>query len=256
MVGTMRDESHVSDLLPGYCLGCLEPAEAARVEEHLDGCASCRGELARLEEVAGSLALALPEAQPRTSLEDELMRKIGAAGTATAGPSLRQLPRRHPQPARARGSFLGSPVAGIAAAVLVLVLAAGNVAQYVRGRAAPARAAATAPAATGLTTIVLVGVNTGQGAYGTVVLDMADNGGVLAMRGLPRLDAAHQYQLWLVRNGERRSGGVFSVDEDGYGNLLLTIPKDFRGFTTLGISIEPAGGSPAPTGARVAAGSI
>ena len=76
------------------------------------------------------------------------------------------------------------------------------------------------------------------------------------MRGLPRLDVAHQYQLWLIRGTERRSGGVFSVDEDGYGNLLLNVPKDFKGFTSIGISVEPSGGSPAPTGARVAGGNL
>ena len=36
------------------------------------------------------------------------------------------------------------------------------------------------------------------------------------------LDAAHQYQLWLVRDGKRTSGGVFSVDQDGCLHLRYT----------------------------------
>jgi anti-sigma-K factor RskA len=250
MVGTMRDDSHVSDLLPGYCLGCLDPDEAARVQRHTADCPSCREELAAMDAVAGRVAVSLPGAEPSRDLEDSLMARIAAAS-----PHLSPAPRptavaRSPAAGGAR-SFLQSPAWGIAAVVLVLVLGAGNIVQFLRTPAAPRQAGAP-----GLTTIVLVGVDTGQGAYGTVVLDTEDNGGVLAMRGLPRLDASHQYQLWLVSGTERRSGGVFSVDKDGYGNLLLTIPKDFRGFTRLGISVEPAGGSPAPTGARVATGTI
>jgi anti-sigma-K factor RskA len=236
----MNDDTHVIELLPGYSLGCLDAVEADRVRVHCASCAPCRSELALLDEVTGSLALALPPAAPPRILEDRIMSRLMTGGVLS-----------RPRPARSLPAFLRSPAWGIAAMLLVLVLAAGNVAQWVRGAAGP-----KGPGAPGLDTVILVGVNTGQGAYGTIVLDSKDNGGVLAMRGLPRLDVSHQYQLWLVKGQERRSGGVFTVDEDGYGNLLLTIPKDFKGFTAIGISVEPAGGSPSPTGVRVASGKL
>jgi anti-sigma-K factor RskA len=236
----MSDDTHVIDLLPGYSLGCLDAGEAEQVRAHCASCARCRAELALMDEVAGNLALALPAAAPPSGLEDRIMSRLGPTVLSARPRSVRTLP-----------AFLRSPAWGIAAMLLVLVLAAGNVAQWVRGASGP-----KGTGAPGLDTIILVGVNTGQGAYGTVVLDSKDNGGVLAMRGLPRLDVSHQYQLWLVKDGERRSGGVFSVDEDGYGNLLLAIPRDFKGFTAIGISVEPAGGSPAPTGVRVATGKL
>ncbi len=133
--------------------------------------------------------------------------------------------------------------------MVVLALGAGNVIQW--QQAASARKAASAP---GLSLIVLVGVDAGAGAYGTVVLDREDNGGVLAVRGLRRLDAAHTYQLWLYRESEQRSGGTFAVSTEGYGNLLLDVPVDFKGFTSIGITVEPAGGSPTPSGTLVAKG--
>jgi len=235
----MSDDMHATDLLPGFALGSLEPDEELQARDHLARCASCRDELAALEEVMGRMALALPRADPPPGLEQKIMDRIQGTRRAAAT-----------REARPRPAFFRHPAFGAAAAVLILLLGAGNLVQWFRG------AGAREPGAPGLTTVVLVGVNTGQGAYGTVVLDAQDNGGVLAMRGLPRLDADHQYQLWLVRDRERRSGGVFSVDEDGYGNLLLQVPKDFKGFTSIGISVEPAGGSPAPTGARVAGGKI
>ena len=83
-----------------------------------------------------------------------------------------------------------------------------------------------------------------------------DNKGVLAVTGLRRLDSGHQYQLWLVRDGQRRSGGVFSPDADGYGSMLLTVPEDFKDFHSFGVTVEPRGGSDSPTGARVLSGSL
>ncbi len=239
----MNDDQHATDLLPGLALGCLDADDARRAREHLARCRECREELAALEGVTDRLALVLPSADPPDALEERIMSRIGrGAGTAktitTAG-------------SRSRFAIFGRPWLSAAAAVLILLLGAGNVVQWIRGASA-----ARVPGAPGLTTILLVGVNAAQGAYGTVVLDAEDNGGVLAMRGLPRLDADHQYQLWLVKDGERRSGGVFSADEDGYGNLLLRVPKDFKGFTAIGVSVEPAGGSPSPTGARVASGRL
>jgi len=189
----------------------------------------------------GRIALALGEAEPPAGLEQRIMARLALAAPGDTAPAGR----------RRTFAFLRSPAWGIAAVVLVLLLAAGNVTQWARG--APSARTAASP---GLDTIILVGVNDAKGAYGTVVLDAKDNGGVLAVRDMPRLDAGHQYQLWLVRGDERRSGGVFSVDDDGYGNLLLSIPRDFKGFTGIGISVEPKGGSPAPTGARVAAGKL
>jgi anti-sigma-K factor RskA len=89
-----------------------------------------------------------------------------------------------------------------------------------------------------------------------VVLDRGDHEGVLAVTDLPRLDAAHQYQVWLIRGAERRGAGVFSVDAQGYGSVLLSVPVDFRDFHGLGVSVEPAGGSLMPTGAWLMSGAL
>ncbi len=236
----MADERHVTDMLPGLALGAVAPEEERLLRRHLARCAVCREELASLEKVTGSLSLGLPRVEPPADLEQRIMDRV----YRSAGPQPAQAP------VRAAARFFARPALAAAAAVLIVALAAGNVMQWVRGASRPV---AGSP---GFTTWVLVGQSTAQGAFGTVVLDSQDESGVMAMRGLPRLDAAHQYQLWLVRDGARRSGGVFSVDEEGYGALLLKVPVDFKDFTSIGISLEPAGGSPAPTGARVATGKL
>jgi len=242
----MSDPHPFRDLLPGYSLGILDEDEIDGVREHLAVCAACRAELASFHEVAGRLAAAAPERDLPAGLEARIMRLVRdrPAGKDTIGP-------RGPAllPARKRGSPWPA-LTGIAAAV-ALVLGAGNLLQW---------SGVLGPAARGmpprLSTAVLAGTDSAPEAYGTIVLDPKDNKGVLAVTGLPALAQDRQYQLWLIRDGQRRSGGVFSPDADGYGSLLLTVPVDFRDFQSFGVSIEPRGGSPSPTGPRVLAGRL
>jgi anti-sigma-K factor RskA len=239
----MNDHNALGDLLPGFALGILEADEERRVREHLADCPACTEDLAALREVTGSLSLAVRSVDPPAALEKRIMQRIGASRPGARPLPVRSSPRRS-FPAWYR-------TIGAVAAVLIVALATGNILQW-RG-IMPRRGPASAP---GLTTATLFGVDGVRDAYGTIVLDPEDNHGVLAVRGLANLDTAHQYQLWLIKGAERRSGGVFSVNADGYGSLLLSVPEDFKGFRAIGISIEPAGGSPQPTGARVLSGTL
>lgn len=232
----MSDEHTNRDLLPGYALGCLDPEDERAVAVHLPGCPACREELASFVQVADRLSTTVPAAEPPAGLEHRILRGIGLRA-----PRVSRFPRQ--------GAW--RPALAAMAAVFVAALVAGNLLQWT---GVIQRGGQTGD--TRLMTVMLAGTGDAPGAYGTVVLDTADREGVLAVTGLPRLDAAHQYQLWLIRGAERRSGGVFSVDGEGYGSLLLTVPSDFRDFRAFGISIEPAGGSPAPTGAKVMAGAL
>ena len=263
----MSDTHPDRDMLQDFAFGCLDDTEAGRVRAHLAGCPACRGQVEELEQTLGSLALALPPMEPPADLEQKLMTRVTSAADgmtlepiAMTGRSQRHSTGRSTPRYTAEGRHAGdgargwwrrsgSRVLGALAAGGVLVLGAGNIIQW--QQAATARRTASVP---GLSLIVLVGVDTGVGAYGTVVLDRQDNGGVLAVRGLRRLDPSQTYQLWLYKESEQRSGGTFAVSTDGYGNLLLEVPKDFEGFTSVGITIEPAGGSLMPSGMLVAKG--
>jgi anti-sigma-K factor RskA len=68
------------------------------------------------------------------------------------------------------------------------------------------------------------------------------------------LGSDQQYQLWLVLDDERTSGGVFSVDYYGYGAMVIHAPRPLNEYTSFGVTVEPAGGSPAPTGEKVLGG--
>ena len=83
-----------------------------------------------------------------------------------------------------------------------------------------------------------------------------DEGG-LVVEDLPALDANHQYQLWLIdRDGQRTSGAVFSVDAEGYGTTMVTSPLPLTSYVAFGVTAEPIGGSPGPTGQKVLGGTF
>jgi anti-sigma-K factor RskA len=60
----------------------------------------------------------------------------------------------------------------------------------------------------------------------------------------------------LIRDGQRTNGGVFSVNPDGYASLELYSPLPLIQYQAIGITIEPWGGSPGPTGPKVLGGDL
>jgi hypothetical protein len=100
----------------------------------------------------------------------------------------------------------------------------------------------------------LAGRGNAVGAFGTVVLDPADDEGVLAVRGLPALDPSLRYQLWLGKGGLRGKGGAFAVDAHGYGSLLIDVPLELRGFESFIVTVEPTDAGESPIGPVVLTG--
>ncbi len=79
---------------------------------------------------------------------------------------------------------------------------------------------------------------------------------IFVVYGLPQLPAGQLYQLWLIHDGQRDSGGLFAVDDEGYAVLLIHAPRQLGQYQGLGVTNEPASGSPAPTGTRVLTGKL
>jgi anti-sigma-K factor RskA len=249
----MSDDHAIRDLLPGFALGCLDSHETLAVERHLPGCPACKAEVESFARVSDVLATTAPLADPPAALEERIVRSVERAmeHSARRGAARDRPPLLFPRVGLARSRGLTQPAILSIAAMIVVALLAGNVLQWTgviqrRGQSGSPK----------LMTALLAGTGDARDAYGTIVLDPVDREGVVAVTGLPKLPAASQYQLWLIRGAERRSGGVFNVDEGGYGSLLLLVPVDFRDFSGFGVSVEPAGGSPAPTGSKVMSGTL
>ena len=74
----------------------------------------------------------------------------------------------------------------------------------------------------------------------------------LVVSALGELPAGRQYQVWRINGGTPQGVGLFS--SAGSGEQIFTFPPALTDADAIGISIEPAGGSLAPTGPIVLLG--
>ncbi len=92
-----------------------------------------------------------------------------------------------------------------------------------------------------------------NGITGSLLVDKHRNLVALFAWNLATAPAGKTYQIWLIDpQGDRTSGGLLEI-EPGYPFVMATIqsPQPLTNFVGLGVTVEPAGGSPKPTGPRV-----
>lgn len=222
---------HPDNLLPAYALGCLDPEDLAQVEDHLAGCARCAEEVRAFEETCAELAHLAPVTEP----PDALGERLGAIAAAQSE-SIRKRPL----------SIRIKPVPFALAAGLVLLLAIGLANLLMPQLPSPGQA----------TLVQLAGTGPTPQAKGVLSIIPGETSAQLQVEGLKSLPSDAQYQLWLIRDGVRSSGGVFSVAADGSGSLNVTASMPLETFDAFGITIEPYGGSPGPTGPKVLGGKL
>jgi anti-sigma-K factor RskA len=245
------NETHFIDEIPAYALGALDSEERQLVEEHLKSCAVCRAEALAYQKVLEGLPMTAPLRNPPPDLRAKILAKTARPLNRQAQPAARpDQPNR--QPISARGAFwqrLSSPVWPVIALLLLIALVVSNLALLNRVNQLQA-------SQTNIQLAALTGTDNAPDADGVLVYNPNWQNGVLIVANLPRLSDNEDYQLWLIEDGQRTSGGVFSVYGSGYGYLQVENPEPITQYASFGITIEPAGGSPGPTGERVMEGSF
>lgn len=241
----MTEHDQVLELLPAFVLGSLDEAEVSWVVDHLAGCERCRLEAQAYQTVLDELALTVPEAAPSPELQSRLLARLDRSA-ATASVSPRPAPSQAPLLSFWQRVGL---VWSVVSLLLVLGLSLSNFLLWQRVNSL------AGPAATDQMHAILLSSTTAAPRASGYLLISADGGrGALVVDDLPVLPADSEYQLWLIRDGQRTSGALFSVDEAGYGLTWITAPDSLFSYPEFGISMEPSGGSPAPTGPKVLGG--
>ena len=240
-------ETHVLDLLPAHAIGSLEADELKRVEEHLLSCLVCRNESRAFQTVADALSLAAPVAVPSPDLRDRLIQRVHSLSTARPTQPERISPHAPVRPFWER--LL--PAWGLASLFLIVGLAASTLLLWQKVSQIEF---ATAPG--GMRAVPLSATDSAPSATGFVLISADGEDGALVVDGLPPLGESQEYQLWLIRDGQRTSGAVFSTDEKSYGGTRIRAPRSLLDYSAVGITIEPAGGSSQPTGVQVLAGPL
>jgi anti-sigma-K factor RskA len=238
----MSDDAHVLDLLPAYAIGGLDAEGVRLVEEHLLSCWICRAESAEFQDVLGQLSLVVPAAVPPADLKDRLLQRVQAAR-----------PQQPIPVQRTERSWLERllPVWGLASFALIIILAVFNLSLWQRLNHLEFF---TAPG--GMRAVPLSAPDAASKATGFVLISADGDEGALVVDGLPPLGESQQYQVWLIRDGQRTSGAIFSTDEKSYGGTRINVSGSLLEYSAVGITIEPFGGSPQPTGANVLGGQL
>ena len=240
----MSVAEHMFELIPAYALGILDEVETRQVSDHIQACESCRAELGAYRAVVDELPLAAMETQPPPQLKAKIMSQVAKPHPAEPQPKASWW-----QQVSQRLAFK-SPAWGMVSLALIVLLGVSNLFlwQQLNGIQDPAQNT--------LATVPLAGSEVNPGATGLLVISRDGEHGTLVVDGLPSLDDSRQYQLWLIRDGQRTSGGVFSADAEGYSSLWIYAPDPLISYDSFGVTIEPAGGSPVPTGERVLGGQL
>jgi anti-sigma-K factor RskA len=230
----------ISELLAGLSLGCLDKEDEAAVLDHIALCEGCHEQFDACKRVVDRLAFAAPPAAPSERLKPELMRRINKATDSSLMSS-----RKRREPSSLLAWLRPGPAWVFASIVMICALSASNLLLWQRSSLKNVQQPVS------LNMVTMEGTPAAPIADGTLVYLPGQPQGVLVVSDLPFLDKQQQYQLWLVHDGKRTSGGVFSVSQTGYARLIVKADRPIDSYPVFGITIEPAGGSLGPTGSKV-----
>lgn len=254
-----RDE--IRELAAVYALGALDGPDRERFEALLrEGDAEAVGAVAEFEATVLALA-AEPTATPSAAVREALMARAAAeGGRPAAGPVARSArQRRVLWPAL----WAAAMAAGLAAIVVALALSA----RYEERLHALAREASTLQAEVdhqqqiiailrdpGTEIVALAGLEPAPRARARMIWNTAA-GGLLVATGLPPAPAGKTYQLWAIAGKQAPvPAGVFEVGADGSGSLRVPALPGVTRVDVFAVTLEPAGGLPAPSGPMYLAG--
>ncbi|MBA2954897.1 anti-sigma factor [Nocardioides sp. MAH-18] len=228
--------TEIHALSGAYAVDAVDDLERAAFERHLAECAECRAEVASLRETAAMLAETTAAAPP-SALRDRVLADIT---------TIRQLPPEVPTAQPVRRHRVRLLVAAAAAVVLVGAGTAVVVTQPWADETRPPSATVQvleAPDAQS-TTLEFPG-----GASATVTHSDELDRAVLQTEDMPPPPEGKVYQVWLDQPGKGMvPAGVMPVEED----QTLLLEGDAATATGAGITVEPEGGSPAPTSEPIA----
>lgn len=269
--------AELSELAPIFALGALDGDDLVVFRAALPGSPELQAEVTSFEAVCGRLAYATAAARPTGGLR---ARSLGAVGVfpmtvtraASAPPPARQAPwlawaasvaavaagglyaREHLRLAdlRAEAATVRSERDGLEAEVLQarteLATMQRQLTQEVSFRELVAHRESRQ--------VLLAGLPAAPNAAARAVWNPGTREAVLLVAGLPAAPPGRVYEAWVIAAGAPVPAGTFQVDAAGKAVLRLPAVDETSRVKTFAVTIEPDGGTAAPTGAMVLAGAV
>lgn len=258
------------ELLTLEVLGALGTSERRALDEHLKTCSACSAELAELRDAAGLLAHASTPAEPSPNVRARILDEIRKEAKPVSESSSTVVPFR-PRTAASPWPNLMRLAAAIAFVALLVGLGvlwrrdARSRQEIVRlsqqinqqqEEAARNRQAMTRQSEAlallntpGMKKMDLAGTQTAAAARATFVYDRNTGRAMLMTEGLPSAPAGMAYQVWFIPKGHSpMPGKTLTVDASGHAMMMDQMPLEARDNAVVAVTLEPKGGSPAPTG--------
>jgi len=239
---TQGEHTPFIENIPAYALGALDADDVAALDTHLEGCASCRTELAEYRAMSESLLTAVSPKQPSVRLRRQLQNQLPSA-------------RKKSSP-KFTWNFHRLAVGVAVIALLALNLVSLNQTRQIQTQQAElvnqVNDAQFALAMLSYPGVERLSVE-GEDLTGSFLLDNDRNIAALIVWNMPQLSKDQTYQAWLIDpQGGRVSAGIFIPQSDeAYTTQLITTDSGFSNYVGIGVTVEPAGGSDQPTGERV-----
>ncbi len=266
MTGPGHDS--IRDDLGLYALGALDADARASFEVHLATCPECRAELAQIAPVIEALSQSVPQVDPPAGLRDRVLALVHPAGRTASAPSVGGV-ARWAWLAAAAAVVISVGLGGYAMRLQARIddlssqlSAADRALQAAREETIEARRALDGAQsdvrvllAPDLTRVVLAGEGSTPAASGRAYYSPSE-GLLFTARNLRALPESQVYQLWLVTAAAPVSAGLLPLETTGSTTVLLQPPAGAGAPVAFAVTIEPAGGVPAPTGERVLLGVV
>jgi anti-sigma-K factor RskA len=244
-----------------YALGALDGEERSQFEAHLaSGCAECAQALREHAELLADVARDAPPMIPPAHVKAELMRRVAGSGAVRASRRTRLLRWM---------AVSAAAVVGIAAFTAGFVASRyeariGAMAREttriraelhrqeaeLRDRLAASQGVIDLLRDPATRVVTLRGSGSAAEASARLVWHEA-KGGYLLVANAPAPPADKAYELWTISGGRPSPAGVFTVDASG--RAIHPVPPTRAPVDVFAVTVEPAGGVPAPTGPIVLA---
>jgi anti-sigma-K factor RskA len=209
------DAETLHTLTAAYALDALDPDERGAYEEHLATCERCREELGRLSVVTAELAFAADPVSPPPALRERI---LDAARS--------ERPNVVPLRPRRRAAVAAVAVAAVAVCAAV-GLGIWNISLHDQLSNTRQQTLQRIPM---------------TGVPGSLVVSPSGRAALVVYR-IGAAPAGKTYEAWIVQGAKATPAGLFR----GGGATFLPIAHAVPKGAVVAVTVEPAGGSPAPT---------
>ncbi|HEU4806942.1 MAG TPA: anti-sigma factor [Homoserinimonas sp.] len=251
---TEHENDDLSADTAAYALNALSPQERAEVEAALKKSDAMRNEVKQLSDTAALLGLAVEPVKPSADLKANLMAKLG---------STPQLPRESdaspqraesapagetgPATTKARTRWFTRPTGILAAAAAAAALfAGGNLVGWNLAHNDFAVTQATALAELQSADDVQSATATvAGGGTAELIWSIERQQSAIVIDELPELPEDRVYQLWYIDGSGATPAGTF--EPASQGKTLRVLDGTMSAGDTIGVTVEPEGGSEQPT---------